>query len=77
VITGIIGVFLSIALVLNTSGVPAAFGCILVGIFFSLISVSAFPYALQNLSKRQVTFGTGIFFGCTELADGILNIWLF
>lgn len=43
---------------------------------FSLCSVSAFPFVLQNVSARQVTFGAGIFFGCNELADGLMNIFL-
>jgi hypothetical protein len=42
--------------------------------FFSLASVSAFPFALGRLSVRNVTLGTGIFFGSVELADGVMNI---
>jgi len=42
--------------------------------FFSLASVSAFPFALSKLSVKNVTLGTGIFFGSIELADGAMNI---
>jgi MFS family permease len=41
---------------------------------FSLSSVSAFPLVLQNISLKQVTFGTGLFFGFNELVDSIMNI---
>lgn len=41
---------------------------------FSLASVAAFPFALQQLSVRNVTLGTGIFFGCAEVADGVMNV---
>ena len=58
--------------------IPTAFtfitGSILLAIFFSLISVTALPFALQNLSVRHVTFGVGLFFGATELFDGIVEI---
>jgi hypothetical protein len=72
---GLIAVFLCIGLVFLTSGIPSAIFCILAGLSFSIVSVSAFPFALYNLSPRHVTLGTGIFFGSTEIADGILNIW--
>jgi MFS family permease len=36
--------------------------CIVIGVFFSMASVSAFPFALSKLSVRRVTLGTGIFF---------------
>lgn len=42
--------------------------------FFSLASVSAFPFALGKLSVKNLTLGTGIFFGSTEVAEGVINI---
>jgi hypothetical protein len=42
--------------------------------FFSLASVAAFPYALNKLAAKDVTLGTGIFFGSAEIAEGLLNI---
>lgn len=55
---------------------PATFiaGSVLLAVFFSLISVTALPYALQNLSVRHVTLGVGLFFGASELFDGIVEI---
>jgi hypothetical protein len=41
--------------------------------FFSYASVAAFPFALGKLSVKDVTLGAGIFFGSSEVADGILN----
>lgn len=48
--------------------------CIVIGVFFSMASVSAFPFALSKLSVRRVTLGTGIFFGSIELFDGLFNV---
>jgi len=52
-------------------------GCLLLGAGISLAAVSAFPLALNNLEPRHITFGTGIFFGCSELFTGILNLCFF
>ena len=49
-------------------------GSILLVVFFSLISVTALPFALQNLSVRHITLGVGLFFGAAELFDGIVEI---
>jgi MFS family permease len=49
---------------------------ILFAISFSIIAVSAFPFVLENVSDRNVTFGTGLFFGSFEVADGLMNIFL-
>ena len=58
--------------------IPSTFtfitGSVLLAMFFSLISVTALPYALQNLSVKHVTLGVGLFFGATELFDGIVEI---
>ncbi|MBX9851581.1 MAG: hypothetical protein K2X86_07455 [Cytophagaceae bacterium] len=67
--------FLSICLVFISSGILTAIACVLIGISFSAISVAAFPFALYNLSAKDITYGTGIFFGSVELAGGILNIY--
>jgi len=48
--------------------------CLMIGLFYSMASVSAFPLALRNLSPRQMTVGAGIFFGGVELAESIMNI---
>ena len=72
---GLLGALLSLVVVYFA---PYAFVAILFalssGIFLSLVSVSAFPFALKNLSVKNVTLGTGIFFGCLELASGITAI---
>jgi hypothetical protein len=37
-----------------------------------VLLVVALPYSLQNLSARNVTLGTGIFFGSFKIFEGIL-----
>jgi hypothetical protein len=39
---------------------------------YSVLLVVALPYSLQNLSARNVTLGTGIFFGSFKIFEGIL-----
>jgi MFS family permease len=78
--TFVIGLFLSLVSILfiylfdNQWFIMAAM--IVLSIGFSMCSVSAFPLVLQRLSARQVTFGTGLFFGFNELADGLMNIFM-
>jgi hypothetical protein len=75
-IYGLIGTFACISII---SFVSNAFILIVFGFiaapFFSLASVAAFPFALSKLSLKSVTLGTGVFFGSTEMADGIMNIF--
>jgi MFS family permease len=72
---GLIGTFVFLAV---SAMAPNAYvvvtAALLAAPFFSLASVSAFPYALKNLSARNLTLGTGIFFGSVEIADGVMNI---
>jgi len=74
-IYGLIGTFVCLSAIAFVSNVTALiiFGFIAAP-FFSLASVAAFPYALSKLSLKSVTLGTGVFFGSTEIADGIMNI---
>ena len=51
--------------------------CILLASAYSLLSVSAFPFTLRNLSARNITFGVGLFYGFHELASGLFTIALF
>jgi MFS family permease len=75
VIIGLIGATLSLGLVyLIPMEYPALVFALLAGVFLSLASVAAFPFAIQNLSAKSITIGTGIFFGCFELAEGIISI---
>lgn len=73
---GLVGSFVSLGFVyiLPYSPIAVIPSCIATGIFFSLSSVAAFPYALSKLSVRRVTLGTGVFFGSIELFDGLFNI---
>jgi hypothetical protein len=57
----------------GTVGMYLTFGVVL-AIGLSLASVSAFPFALGKLSSKQVTLGTGLFFGATEVVDQLLTI---
>jgi hypothetical protein len=72
---GLIGTFASLALIaLFSNSLILIILAFITAPFFSLASVSAFPFALSKLSVRNVTLGTGIFFGSVELADGLMNI---
>jgi hypothetical protein len=51
--------------------------CILLASAYSLLSVSAFPFTLRNLSARNITFGVGLFYGFHEFASGLFTIILF
>lgn len=72
---GLIGAFVSLALIAMVSQASIIMVLAFLGApFFSLASVAAFPFALGNLSVRNLTLGTGVFFGSVELADGLMNI---
>jgi MFS family permease len=72
---GLIGAAVSLSLVyVIPMEYPALVCALLTGVFLSLASVAAFPFALHNLSAKSITIGTGIFFGCFELAEGIISI---
>ena len=49
-------------------------GSLLVAVAYSILSVSALPLVISNLSVRKITFGVGLFYGFSEIADGILEI---
>lgn len=75
-IYGAIATFLCIIMVFALADpIYCIITCVLLGISYSLLNVSAFPFVLSNLSSRSVTFGAGIFFGSIELADGLMNIF--
>ncbi len=72
---GLIGTFICLVLIYFVPTFYATiFFCLAAGLFFSAASVAAFPFALNNLSVRNVTLGAGLFFGSVELSDGIINI---
>jgi len=73
---GLIGALVSLGLVyLLPFAYPSLVFALIAGVFLSLASVSAFPFALKNLSVKNITIGTGIFFGCVELTAGIIQIY--
>ena len=75
VVIGILGSALSLALVYFVpSEYPAVAFALITGAFLSLASVSTFPFALQHLSVKSVTIGTGLFFGSFELAEAIISV---
>ena len=71
---GLAGSFVCFALAYFLPLYIALAACVLAGLFFSLASVSAFPYALENLAPKNVTLGAGLFFGSLELAQGLISI---
>lgn len=46
--------------------------CVLLGMIFSVLIVAAFPFAISHLSARNITLGTGLFFGSFKIADAIV-----
>lgn len=72
---GLLGASASLMLVYFIPMAYLALVCAMItGVFLSLASVAAFPFALQNLSVKSVTIGSGLFFGSFELAEGIMSI---
>lgn len=73
---GLVGVFIALAgmYFLQSSIYVSLLFCIVTGLCFSLASVAAFPFALSNLSPRNITVGTGVFFGSVEIIDALMNI---
>jgi hypothetical protein len=72
---GLLGTFACLGIIVMASNAYVVVAtALLAAPFFSLASVSAFPYALSNLSVRNLTLGTGVFFGSVEIADGLMNI---
>lgn len=49
-------------------------GSILLALTFCILSVTALPLAIRNLSVQNLTFGVGIFFGIAAIADGLADI---
>jgi len=71
---GLLGSFLFLLPTIFISNPYMVVACALLSApFFSYASVAAFPFALSKLSVKDVTLGAGIFFGSSEVADGILN----
>lgn len=74
-IYGLFGTFVCIGVIaIASNAYVVVISALLSAPFFSLASVSAFPFALGKLSVKNVTLGTGIFFGSVEIADGVMNV---
>jgi MFS family permease len=72
---GLVATMACLAFLYLVPGTPAFLVlCVVAGISYSLASVAAFPYALQNLCPTHTTLGAGVFFGSIELTDGVMNI---
>jgi hypothetical protein len=41
---------------------------------YSVVLITAFPYALNNISPRNATFGTGLFFASFEFFEVIFAL---
>jgi MFS family permease len=52
------------------------FLCFILGIMFSVVAVTAFPYAISYISVRNITLGTGLFYGSFKVVDAFLSIFL-
>jgi hypothetical protein len=72
---GLAGTFACLAVIgISSNAYIVVASALLSAPFFSMASVSAFPFALGKLSVKNLTLGTGLFFGSVELADGVMNI---
>ena len=69
------GLLLSGLSVFGLGGNLAGIFAIIYALAFSMLSVTALPFAIGRLNPRNLTFGIGIFYGCFELADGLMNIF--
>jgi MFS family permease len=71
---GLVGTFTSCALVYLLPAYAAVAACAATALCFSFASITAFPYALKNLSPKNVTLGAGLFFGSVEVAQGLISL---
>ena len=62
-----------LVILLNMGFVPVIIGAVLTAVAFSLINISGLPFALRNLSPRNITYGVGIYIGASEVFSGILE----
>ncbi len=77
VLIGLAVTFMSISMIsISPFSVFTMGACGLFGLAFSLLAVSSFPFVLENVSHRNVTFGAGLFFGSFELVDGLMNVFM-
>ena len=74
IIWSVVLLVVSILLILIPSTITFILGSLLLIIAFGILSVSALPLVIQNLSVRNITLGVGIFYGVSEIADGISDI---
>lgn len=51
-------------------------GGLIIASAYSLLSISGLPFAIHNLSARNITFGVGLFFGAAEIADAIIELFI-
>ncbi len=63
----------SVALILKPGISVVITGSILVAIAFSLLNISGLPFAIRNLTPRNITYGVGIYIGAGELFTGIFE----
>jgi MFS family permease len=66
--------FSILLITLIPGGIPFLTGSILLAFAFCILSVTALPLAIRNLTVRNLTFGVGVFFGIAAIADGIADI---
>jgi hypothetical protein len=50
------------------------FGATVLSVAFSIASVSGLPFAIERLSLKHITLGSGASFGSAELFDGIFDL---
>ena len=63
----------SLSLMANFNLAVTLAGAILIAVAFSLLNISGLPFALRNLSVRNITYGVGIYIGAGEVFTGIVE----
>jgi len=68
--------FLGCALILFSGSFALTIvGAIIVAIAFSLINISGLPFAISQLSVRQITYGVGMYIGASEVMTGLMEYY--
>jgi MFS family permease len=67
--------FISMLLILSIDSVfISILASVVLSLSYSVVLITGFPYALQNISPRNATFGTGLFFAAFEFFEVVFTI---
>ncbi len=66
----IVGVFALVASTIYTIALGAA---VVVAICFSFVNISGLPFVFQRIPSKYITYGVGVYLGCSEILTGIFE----